>query len=200
MAFVKGIFSLVIIISVLSAAYFVKFAVDTFSFRQRQVKTDAVVVLTGGRGRVEEGIRLYKENQGKWLFLIGVDPSVRKSDLFHERGGDRGGDGVILEKVSRNTLENALYARELIMKNDVGSIRLLTSRYHMKRAVLIFRNILPKDIAIYPHPVDSKNLHEEWWSHVGSLRLLFTEFYKYCLYRVFFLFGGGELRALRTGG
>lgn len=200
MSFVRGVLALVVIIAVVVGVFFIKFAVDTFSFRQRPVKTDALVVLAGGRGRVEEGIRLYRENQGKWLFLIGVDPSVRKGDLFKERGGERGGDGVVLEKVSRNTLENALYARELIVRNEVGSILLLTSRYHMKRAVLIFRAILPKDIAIYPHPVDSRNLHEEWWSHGGSMRLLFTEFYKYSLYRIFFLFGGGELRALRTGG
>ena len=177
---------------------FVSFAVDTFSFRQRQGKTDAIVVLTGGRGRVEEGIRLYRERQGEWLFLVGVDPAVRKSDLLHGQLDAELESGVVLEKVSRNTLENALYARELVLKYQTGSIRLLTSRYHMKRAILIFRTILPRDVAIYPHPVDSRNLREEWWSHGGSIRLLFTEFYKYCLYRIFFLFGGGELRTVKA--
>jgi hypothetical protein len=65
----------------------------------------------------------------------------------------------------------------------------------MKRAILIFENVLPKNIAIYPHPVDSKNLKEEWWSHRGSTRLLLGEFYKYCLFRAFFLFAPGELRS-----
>ena len=196
MVFIKSLIFFIILAVVVLAVLFVSFAVDTFSFRQRQIKTDAIVVLTGGRGRVEEGSRLYRADQGRWLFLMGVDPSVRKSDLFREPTGD----GVVLEKVSRNTLENALYARELILKHKVSSIRLITSRYHMERAILIFRNTLPKDIAIYPHPVDSRNLHEEWWNHGGSIRLLFTEFYKYSLYRIFFFSGGGELRALRTGG
>jgi uncharacterized SAM-binding protein YcdF (DUF218 family) len=152
------------------------------------------VVLAGGRGRVEEGVKLYREHQSRYLFLIGVDPTVRKSDLFRERAGESMSEGVFLEKESRNTLENALYSREMLLNKEIGSIMLITSRYHMKRATLIFRNILPKDVAIYPHPVDSKNLKEEWWNHGGSFRLLFTEFYKYCLFRFFFLFDVGELR------
>jgi uncharacterized SAM-binding protein YcdF (DUF218 family) len=126
---------------------------------------------------------------------------VRKSDLFKERQGEGGADGVFLENVSRNTLENALYAREMLARNkDVSSIRLITSRYHMKRAILIFRNTLPAEIAVYPHPVDSRNLKEEWWSHGSSFRLLFTEFYKYCMFRFFFLVAPGELKPGTIGG
>ena len=165
----------------------------TIKYHQRDVKTDAIVVLTGGRGRVEEGVRLFRAGEARWLYLIGVDPAVRKHDLFKEqRRGEA--ERVILEQASRNTLENALYARDLIARQPIKSIRLITSRYHMKRATLIFRNVLPKEIAICPHAVDSKNLREEWWSHGGSFRLLFGEFYKYCLFRLFFLFASGELR------
>ncbi|GAB7027960.1 YdcF family protein [Geotalea toluenoxydans] len=195
MAFLRGIFSLFVIVMLVIVVLFVDFTYKTFSQRQRDLNCDAIVVLAGGRGRIEEGSRLYRENHARWLFLIGVDPSVRKSDLFRERKGERSGEGVYLEKVSRNTLENALYAREMIVRRNIDSIELITSRYHMKRATLIFRHVLPKDIAIYPHPVDTKNLKEEWWNHSGSFRLLFSEFYKYCLFRVFFLFAPTELQS-----
>ncbi len=198
MAIIKGIAFLLLVFLLTVTVLFVDFAYKTFSVRQNDKKADAIVVLTGGRGRVEEGIKLYRENQATWLFLIGVDPLVHKADLFREHRGERGGEGVFLEKVSRNTLENALQARELITRKDVHSIKLITSRYHMKRAILIFHNVLPKDIAIFPHPVDSKNLKEEWWSHGGSFRLLVGEFYKYCLFRAFFLFAPGELRPIAT--
>lgn len=191
---------MLIVFLVVIVVLFVDFAYKTFSLRQRDLHSDAIVVLAGGRGRIEEGVRLYREKQGSCLLLIGVDPVVKKEDLFRERRGENLADGVILEKMSRNTLENALYARGLIMKKDFRSIRLITSRYHMKRATLIFRNVLPKDIAIYPHPVDSVNLKEEWWSHGGSFRLLFTEFYKYCMFRFFFLFASGELRPVNGPG
>ena len=195
MAVLKGLFSLFVLLLLAVSILFVDFVYKTFSLSQREVQTEAIVVLTGGRGRIEEGIKLYREGKGRQLFLIGVDPLVKKHELFSGKGGDN----VFLEKVSRNTLENAIYARDLITKNKVNSIRLITSRYHMKRATLIFRNALPKDIAIYPHPVDSKNLKEEWWRHEGSFKLLFSEFYKYCGFRAFFLFAPGELRALPGG-
>ena len=194
MSILKGLFSLLMIALVVVAVLFVDFTYKTFSVSQHSVKTDAIVVLAGGKGRVEEGVRLFRDHQARNLFLIGVDPAVRKGDLFRELKGEGGGERVFLENVSRNTLENALYARDLLLKKEVHSILLITSRYHLKRAVLIFRNTLPKEITVYPYPVDSRNLSEEWWSHEGSFRLLFSEFYKYCLFRIFFLFAPGELR------
>jgi len=199
MSFVKGFLTFFVLVVCVFVLLFVDFAFTTFSLRQRDVSTDAIVVLTGGRGRVEEGIRLYRARRARWLFLVGVDPLVRKHDLFKEQKGERSGEEIVLEKSSRNTLENALYTRDLLARHEIRSIRLITSRYHMKRAVLIFRSVLPKDIAVYPYPVDSKNLKQTWWSHGGSFRLLMGEFYKYCLFRSFFLVAPGELRSVRGG-
>lgn len=190
----KGIISLAILTSLLVVVLFVDFVYKTFSFTTRDLHSDAIVVLAGGKGRVDEGIRLYRTGKGERLFLIGVDPAVRKTDLFVEKPGESAGEQVYLEKSSRNTLENAIFAREMLLSHNIRSILLITSRYHMKRSLLIFRNILPKDIAIYPYPVAGKSATDSWWSHGGSLRLLFSEFYKYCLYRVIFLFSQGELR------
>lgn len=190
----KGFIALCILIFLVISVLFVDFVYKTFSFRVRNLNPDAIVVLAGGKGRIEEGIRLYREGKGTRLFFIGVDPSVKKTDLYKEIRGVRSSNQVYLEKVSRNTLENAIFARELISQYNVRSMLLITSRYHMKRSLLIFRNLLPKDIAIYPHPVAGKSTVDAWWSHSGSLRLLFSEFYKYCLYRIIFLFSQGELR------
>ncbi len=193
MSIIKGFLYLLVTILVALGLLFVDFAYKTFSLRQQAVKSDAIVVLTGGRGRVEEGLRLYGEKKAHWLLLIGVDPSVQMRALLKGKK-EEGGEGIILEKVSRNTLENAFYSRDLIVSKKIRSITLITSRYHMKRATLIFRNLLPRDVAINPHPVDSKNLKEKWWNDMGSFRLLLTEFYKYVLFRLFFFFASGELR------
>jgi uncharacterized SAM-binding protein YcdF (DUF218 family) len=194
-AFIKGLFSLLVLVALILTVLFVDFVYKTFSVRQRDVRTDAVVVLAGGKGRIEEGVRLYREGKGERLFLIGVDPSVRKSDLFVEKPGQRGGDQVYLEKVSRNTLENAILARQMLSTYNVRSMLLITSRYHMKRSLLLFRQVFPKDVAIYPYPVTVSSSSDGWWSHGGSIRLLFSEFYKYCLFRFIFLFSPGELRS-----
>jgi len=192
MGLLKGLFSLLVLALLILSVLFVDFVYKTFSVSQRDVRTDAIVVLAGGRGRVDEGVKLFREGRGRLLFLIGVDPLVKKSDLYTGEGAE----DVFLEKVSRNTLENAIYARDLITGHKVRSITLITSRYHMKRSTLIFRNALARDVAIYPHPVDSRNLKEDWWVHHGSFKLLFSEFYKYCMFRFFFLLAPAELRPL----
>lgn len=194
MNIIKAFITMLVIALVVIAILFVDFTYKTFSYRQREVKADAIVVLAGGKGRVEEGVRLYRERKAAWLFFIGVDPTVRRADLYHPRPGDPSPDGVVLEKVSRNTLENAILGRDVIMQKEVRSILLITSRYHMKRASILLRNALPKDVAIYTYPVDTKNLKEAWWNHVGSFNLLFSEFYKYCMFRLFFFLAPGELR------
>jgi len=191
MPMIRAVIALGLILAVVVLFLFIGFTWEVFSLKPKVATTDAVVVLAGGKGRIEEGVRLYRAGRGSALFLIGVDPSVRKRDLVTEQPGEL----IILENMSRNTLENALYARNLLAGNKVRSLQLITSRYHMLRAQVIFRNVLSKDIAIYPHPVDSRNLKEEWWRYGGSFRLLFTEFYKYYLYRFFFLVASGDLRS-----
>lgn len=191
MSLIRAVVALVLLLLVTVLFLFIGFTWEVFSLKSKVVATDAVVVLAGGKGRIEEGVRLYRAGGGSVLYLIGVDPSVRKRDLVREQPEEQ----IVLENMSRNTLENALYARDMLTRIQVRSLHLITSRYHMLRAQLIFRNVLPKDIAIYPHPVDSRNLKEEWWRYGGSFRILFTEFYKYYLYRIFFLFASGDLRA-----
>jgi uncharacterized SAM-binding protein YcdF (DUF218 family) len=194
MNIIKALITLVVILLFAVTALFIDFTYKTFSYRQISRKADAIVVLAGGKGRVEEGVRLFRESRARYLFFIGVDPSVRKSDLYRSEPGDPSSDKVILEKSSRNTLENAIFGRDLIVRHDIRSIILITSRYHLKRSSILFRNSLPKDIAIYPYPVDSNKLKESWWNHGGSFQLLFGEFYKYCMFRSFFLLAPGELR------
>ena len=194
MNIIKAFLTICIIGLVVITALFIDFTYKTFSYRQNTKKTDAIVVLTGGKGRVEEGVRLFRESRAEFLFFVGVDPSVKKSDLYRPKPGDPSADNVILEKSSRNTLENSIFGRDVIVRSGVHSVLLITSRYHLKRASILFRNSLPKNITIVPYPVDSVNLKESWWNHGGSFQLLFREFYKYCMLRMFFLVAPGELR------
>ncbi|WP_281184708.1 YdcF family protein [Trichlorobacter lovleyi] len=190
----KALLSLLMLALLIVTALFIDFTYKTFSARPRLVQADAIVVLAGGKGRVDEGVRLFRERRATWLFLVGVDPTVRKSDLYRPKPGDPSADNVVLEKLSRNTLENAIYGRDILVEHKVRSVLLITSRYHLKRSAILFRNALPPEVAVYPYPVDSSNVKEEWWHHLGTFRLLFSEFYKYCIFRVFFLFSPGELR------
>lgn len=194
---IKALLSLLVLAVLVLTMLFVDFVYKTFSAQPRQVQADAIVVLAGGKGRIEEGVRLFRERRAARLFLVGVDPSVRLSDLYRPGPGDPSSDLVVLEKASRNTLENSLYGRDVILQHKVRSILLITSRYHLKRSALLFRNALPNDVVIHPYPVDSARIKQDWWYHVGSFRLLFSEFYKYCLFRAVFLFAPAELQPAR---
>ena len=51
-------------------------------------RTDAVVVITGGRGRIEQGIEVLKAGRAKRLLVAGADPAVTKKDLIRRLGGN----------------------------------------------------------------------------------------------------------------
>ena len=46
---------------------------------------DAIVAITGGKGRIEHAAALLADGKGKRLLIAGADPSVRKVDLVHRR-------------------------------------------------------------------------------------------------------------------
>lgn len=164
------------------------FLYRTFSIESAPGVTDAIVVLTGGRGRVEEGFRMLVKGEGRLLVLLGVSPSVTPQDLFGNRLRGIDPQRIILEKGSRTTIENALFGRRVLQEQGVGSIRLITSRYHMVRSLLLFERLLPPGIRIIPHPVENRQM-SSWRSlDPAAGRLLWSEMYKYWMYRLFFLF------------
>jgi uncharacterized SAM-binding protein YcdF (DUF218 family) len=67
-------------------------------------------------------------------------------------------DEIIEEKKSRNTLENALFTREILETEGIDKICLVTSAFHMPRSVLIFKTAgfkvipVPSDYRIFRTP------------------------------------------------
>ncbi len=62
-------------------------------------------------------------------------------------------DKILLEATSRNTHENAVSTKKILEQNDFGdrTILLITSAYHMPRAVRCFEK---EGISVIPYPVD----------------------------------------------
>ena len=56
---------------------------------------------------------------------------------------------VIIEDKARDTIENAKYSKEICEKNGYKNPILVTSAYHMKRAVLSFKKV---DMDVLPFP------------------------------------------------
>lgn len=116
-------------------------------------KTDAIVVLTGGQGRVDEGLKVYQEGMADRLLISGVHKDVRVPELLKLwKGGAVDIGGIALDPRATTTVENAVYSIEWIKEHDVRSIRLITAYYHMPRSYWEFKRRMP-GLKIIPHSI-----------------------------------------------
>lgn len=145
------------------------------------IRTDAIVVLTGGAGRVSEGLDLLKQKLGERLFVSGVYHGVDVNALLKvARQTPRDLEWrITLGYSADNTVGNARETAEWMAKQRFKSLRLVTASYHMPRSLLEFRRAMP-DVSIIIHPVHPPQfkLHH-WWLWPGSARLVISEYQKY---------------------
>lgn len=139
-------------------------------------KADAIVVITGGKGRIEHAAGLLADGQGKRLLIAGADPSVRKVDLVRRLGANQAMFDccVDLGSESVDTRSNAEEARRWIERRHYQSIRLVTSDWHMRRARYEFHRQLGGDVRIIPDAVRTD----------PNFMTLFGEYNKYLLRRI----------------
>ncbi len=148
---------------------------------------DAIFVLTGGENRIAEGFRAWREGKGRDLFILGAGRDARLEQVLPGRPtlGPRERERVRLEGWSRNTFENAISAKSFVMMNGYRSVLLVTSDYHVPRALRAFLTVLPPDVAVSVLPVRSTG---KWGAaSPRTLRLFLVEGWKYWWYRVFLL-------------
>ena len=146
-------------------------------------KADLIVVLTGGRGRLKTGLDLLNKRAGKKLFISGVGKGVNISTLIElsDTSSDYVNCCIILGYDATNTQENAYETANWITAQGYKSLRLVTSSYHMPRAILEFQIVMPH-IDIIPHPVFSPSVrNKDWWMSLGSTQLVFSEYLKFIL-------------------
>lgn len=110
-----------------------------------------VVLLTGGG---VEGTRTEAEQMKDHLEVMGVP-----------------GEHILLEKKSLNTYENAVYCAQLLKASGMDQILLVTSAYHMRRAVPLFA---AQGLDVVPAPTDyqqprTPRVLPDWMPTVGNL-------------------------------
>ena len=145
---------------------------------------DAIVVLTGGPNRINEGFKLLENNFSKKIFISGVNPIVKKTDLkkIINKNDDPEKDSLIdcclyLGKKATNTKTNAIEVINWMSINNLNSAILVTSDIHMPRSILEFQNNA-NHIRITPWPVSSDNLN---WQN------FLTEYLRFSLVRIRYL-------------
>jgi uncharacterized SAM-binding protein YcdF (DUF218 family) len=134
-------------------------------------KTDAIVVLTGGPGRIDRALERLEAGDAKRLLISGVDRDVKPHELALQYKRPRAlfDCCVALGFEATDTRSNASEVAGWVARRNYRSIRLITTDWHMRRAHLELARLLPETAVIIPDAVRSQ----------PSLLTLVREYHKY---------------------
>jgi uncharacterized SAM-binding protein YcdF (DUF218 family) len=143
--------------------------------------TDAIVVLTGGPGRLTRGLALLEAGRAKRMFVSGVGRQVLPAELAYANNApeqlfaccvDLGHEAV-------DTRSNGPEVAHWVKRHGYRSVRLITTDWHMPRARFELSRSLDPSVQVVPDAVRSN----------PAINALISEYNKYLLRRVAVVFG-----------
>lgn len=144
-------------------------------------RADGIVALTGGASRITDAVELLASGRGRRLLITGVAPTTNTAELArlvpdHERWF---GCCIDLDYAARNTIENAVETRRWALARGFRSLVVVTSGYHMPRALLEIGHRLP-DVTLIPFPVVAEQRRAgSRWPYMGTAKILVFEYLKF---------------------
>lgn len=133
-------------------------------------QADVVIVVTGGKGRIERGIEVLRKGWARKMLVSGVDREV----MTHEFEAHYGVSHAMLSCCitlgygAYDTRSNAVESAEWVRAERAKSVRLITSDWHMRRAAYEIGRVMPKGVVMVRDAVPSQ----------PSLGILFLEYHK----------------------
>jgi uncharacterized SAM-binding protein YcdF (DUF218 family) len=144
------------------------------------VKTDAVVVLTGGAGRTARGLAVLEAGSAKRMLLSGVDRNTTRKQLAAAADSPKARFNTTdLGYEAIDTRSNAEETARWVARHDFSTIRLVTSAGHMRRARLELSRVLPASVLVVSDAVPVEPMAPS----------IATEYSKYLLRRVALMLG-----------
>jgi len=136
-------------------------------------KADAIVVFAGGVGesgkagggaqeRLRQAIDLYKAGYAPYLvFSSGFVYSFREAESMRAVAIDQGvpESVIVLEERATNTYQNVRFVDAILRDHKWRRILLVSSPYHMRRALLVWRKQAP-EIEVVPAPVAQSQFYD----------------------------------------
>jgi uncharacterized SAM-binding protein YcdF (DUF218 family) len=123
----------------------------------------AIVMLSGGdESRMQEALSLYGENYGDVIVLTETGRTLEDSGSLYSNdiriqllnNGVPSGNILITDMQVGSTLDEAYAVKELLTNRQFTTAIIVTDPYHMRRMVLIFRNVFGEsDINLIFRPV-----------------------------------------------
>jgi uncharacterized SAM-binding protein YcdF (DUF218 family) len=146
-----------------------------------------IVILTGGSNRIKDGLKIIN-NVDKFtkanskILISGTGKGFTKISLKKMLTSNFNLKllecCIELESISKNTYSNASETYKWVNINNINRFILITSNYHMPRAILEFKNKMP-NLEIFTYPISPKN-HDikNWLSSSETFSLIFIEYSK----------------------
>ena len=144
-------------------------------------EADGIVALTGAAARIPDAIELLATDRGKRLLITGVyrATSSREIARITPLYSKYFTCCIDLDRSALNTFGNALETRHWAREHNFNSLIVVTSNWHMPRAMAELAHQLP-DVTLTAYPVISEKVKTEpWWSNTDTARLLLAEYLKY---------------------
>src|ERR1700719_4662978 len=141
-------------------------------------KADGIVALTGAAARIPDAIELLATERGKRLLITGVyrATSAREIARVTPLYSKYFTCCIDLDRSALNTFGNALETKHWAREHNFNSLIVVTSNWHMPRAMAELAHQLP-DVTLIAYPVISEKVKTEpWWSNVDTARLLVAEY------------------------
>jgi uncharacterized SAM-binding protein YcdF (DUF218 family) len=179
---VRLIFDFLLLLLVMLVIGFVVFA-NSIEREQKapQQKADGIAVLTGGVARIDRAMKLLAQGQAKRVLITGVNRTVTTDELkdLASQGDQYFACCVDIDKEARNTIDNATETSEWAALHKYYTVIVVTSNYHMPRALAELARVMP-GVTLIPYTVVDNNVHlEPWWAYPGTTKLLLSEYLKY---------------------
>ena len=182
------IISIIFILPLFFTSLF-KFKETILSFKKNyNTENSNIVILTGGTNRIKDGLKIVedfsKSRKINFKILVsGTGKGFSKKSLINQIEPSFNPYliecCIDLDSVSKNTFTNAIETSKWAHKNNINKFILITSNYHMPRAILEFKNIMPNK-KIYTFPIKPKKHNiNKWLNSYQTFNLIFKEFCKY---------------------
>jgi uncharacterized SAM-binding protein YcdF (DUF218 family) len=175
------------VLAMIWAAGLVAFAerVQRSTPNQEPQAADGIVALTGANSneRIAAAIQLLADHKGRRVLVSGVNREVSREQLRVASGAVRRlyDCCVDLGFTAADTVGNARETAEWARAMRFRSLIIVTSDYHMPRAMLELRAVLrPPAATFQTYAVPTAALKiRHWWRSPGAVRLLVVEYSKY---------------------
>jgi uncharacterized SAM-binding protein YcdF (DUF218 family) len=145
-------------------------------------RADAIVALTGPSAeRVNAAIRLLEQDKGERVLISGVNREVRRQELRALTPGSTRlfNCCVDLGFEAEDTVGNAQEIAAWAEAKDYDSLIVVTSDYHMPRALTEIRAAAP-GVELTSYAVQTPSLDDSrWWRAATAARRMTLEYMKY---------------------